>query len=112
MAINNLQFVILLCKFYLEPEKRRYMDKKNRTRVDAQLERGNFPQIMTLHEVAYYLGLHDLTIYRLIQEGKIPAAKVGGSWRFKKDVIDRWIEKDMDNHYHHTDEMSHGRPKP
>ena len=59
-------------------------------------ERSNKPiALMTLREVAAYLGLHHLTIYRLIQEGKIPAARLGGRWRFKKDVLDRWIEKDM-----------------
>lgn len=52
-------------------------------------------QIMTLREVAQYLGLHYLTIYRLIQERKIPAARLGGRWRFKKDILDRWIEKEM-----------------
>ena len=53
------------------------------------------PEIMTLQEVADYLGLHYLTIYRLIQERKIPAAKIGGSWRFRKDVLDDWIKNDM-----------------
>ncbi|HTL47331.1 MAG TPA: helix-turn-helix domain-containing protein [Verrucomicrobiae bacterium] len=52
-------------------------------------------EIMTLQEVADYLGLHYLTIYRLIQERKIPAAKIGGSWRFRKDVLDEWIKNDM-----------------
>lgn len=55
----------------------------------------NVPDIMTLQEVADYLGLHYLTIYRLIQENKIPAAKIGGSWRFRKDVLDEWINSDM-----------------
>ena len=50
---------------------------------------------MTLQEVADYLGFHHLTIYKLIQEKKIPAAKLGGSWRFKRDVLDKWIENDM-----------------
>lgn len=54
-------------------------------------------QIMTLREVAEYLGLHYLTIYRLIREGKIPAARLGGRWRFKRDVLDRWIENDMES---------------
>lgn len=51
--------------------------------------------LMTLREVAKYLGLHYLTVYRLIQEGKIPAARLGGRWRFKKEILDRWIENDM-----------------
>lgn len=57
------------------------------------------PPIMTLQEVADYLGLHYLTIYRLIQEKKIPAAKIGGSWRFRKDVLDEWIKNDMNQRF-------------
>ena len=57
--------------------------------------------LMTLHEVADYLGLHYLTVYRLIQEGKIPAARLGGRWRFKKDILDRWIENDMNGRMIH-----------
>ena len=53
--------------------------------------------LMTLREVADYLGLHYLTIYRLIQERKIPAARLGGRWRFKKEVLDEWIEKEMND---------------
>ena len=53
-------------------------------------------QLMTLREVASYLGLHYLTVYRLIQKKKLPAARLGGRWRFKKDVLDRWIENDME----------------
>ena len=64
--------------------------------------RPNRTQIMTLKEVAAYLGLHHLTIYRLIQEKKIPAARLGGRWRFKKDVLDKWIETEMKDHFRQT----------
>ena len=46
---------------------------------------------MTVQEVADYLHVsHDL-IYRLAQKGKIPASKVGGRWRFKRELIDQWM---------------------
>lgn len=46
---------------------------------------------MTVQEIAEYLHVsHDL-IYRLAQKGKIPASKVGGRWRFKRESIDRWM---------------------
>ncbi len=48
-------------------------------------------QIMTPKEAAKYLGLHLITIYRLIKKGKLPGFKVGGQWRFKKDILDAWI---------------------
>lgn len=48
-------------------------------------------QIMTVQEVAKYLGVHPVTVYRLIKETDIPAFKIRGQWRFKKDVFDAWL---------------------
>ncbi len=47
--------------------------------------------IMTIKEVSEYLKLTEKTAYRLVAEGKIPGFKVGGSWRFRRTEIDRWI---------------------
>ncbi len=55
-------------------------------------------QIMTLREVAKYLGLHAMTVYKLTREGRVPAAKIGGQWRFKRDVLDEWLESQMHRH--------------
>jgi len=41
-------------------------------------------QMMTVDEVANYLKMKVVTIYKHAQQGKIPAFKVGSSWRFKK----------------------------
>ena len=46
---------------------------------------------MTFKEVAEYLKLAEKTAYRLAAEGKLPGFKVGGSWRFKRDDIEKWI---------------------
>ena len=53
---------------------------------------------MTLREVAQYLGLHVMTVYKLTREGRVPAAKIGGQWRFKRDVLDEWLETQMHKH--------------
>jgi len=50
-------------------------------------------QIMTPKEAARYLGLHLVTIYRLIKKGQLPGFKIGGQWRFKKDLLDEWIKR-------------------
>ena len=55
-------------------------------------------KIMTLREVAGYLGLHVMTVYKLTREGRVPAAKIGGQWRFKRDVLDGWLETQMHKH--------------
>ncbi|MFM2579813.1 methylation-associated defense system helix-turn-helix domain-containing protein MAD1 [Vibrio fortis] len=50
-------------------------------------------QILTLKEVAAYLKLAEKTAYRLASEGKLPGFKVGGSWRFKREDLEAWIEE-------------------
>lgn len=54
-------------------------------------------QIMTPKEAAKYLGFHLVTIYRLLKKQEIPATKIGGQWRFKKDVLDAWLMSRMNN---------------
>lgn len=49
--------------------------------------------ILTLKEVALYLKLTEKTAYRLAAEGKLPGFKVGGGWRFKREDIEAWIER-------------------
>lgn len=50
-------------------------------------------QILTLKEVAAYLKLAKKTACRLASEGKLPGFKVGGSWRFKHEDLEAWIEE-------------------
>lgn len=47
-------------------------------------------QAFTAEEIAQYLKLHPYTIRRLARENKIPAFRVGGQWRFRKDEIEAW----------------------
>lgn len=48
-------------------------------------------EIITVNEVAEYLRMNPMTIYRLAQQGKIPASKVLGCWRFKRREIEAWL---------------------
>lgn len=56
-------------------------------------------QILTLKEVAAYLKLAEKTAYRLTSEGKLPGFKVGGSWRFKREDLEMWIEGQKTQNY-------------
>lgn len=47
---------------------------------------------MTVREVAKFLNVGNITVYRLVQAGDLPGFKVAGSWRFQKVDIERWIE--------------------
>lgn len=54
-------------------------------------------QIMTVKDVASYLKLNERTVYRMATSAKIPAFKVGTSWRFKRADLERWIEEQTNN---------------
>jgi len=47
--------------------------------------------ILTLEELHTYLKIPKPTLYSLAQSGRIPAAKIGKHWRFRKAVIDEWL---------------------
>ena len=48
---------------------------------------------MTTKEASEYLQLSYMTIYKLAQQGDLPAYKLGGHWRFNKKVLDEWFAK-------------------
>jgi PTS system nitrogen regulatory IIA component len=48
-------------------------------------------QILTAKEVAKFLKLTEVTIYKYAKEGKIPARRIGSRWRFDKDKIDELL---------------------
>jgi two-component system, response regulator, stage 0 sporulation protein F len=50
-------------------------------------------EIMTAQELSAYLKITTTTIYKLAQQGGIPSFKIGSEWRFKKELVDRWLEK-------------------
>ncbi len=50
-------------------------------------------EILTITEVAEYLKVAERTLYRLVAAKKIPAFKVGGTWRFSKTEIEQWIKR-------------------
>jgi excisionase family DNA binding protein len=62
--------------------------------VSPAQENGRSPahDILTLEEVASYLRLTPQTIYKWAQEKRIPGAKLGKEWRFRKSIIDRWLD--------------------
>ena len=55
--------------------------------------RASKTDILMIKEVAEYLKVTERTIYRLAAAKKIPAFMVGGSWRFSRADIDRWIQQ-------------------
>ena len=50
-------------------------------------------EVMTLREASQYLGISPDTLYKYLGDKSIPAFKLGNRWRFKKDLLDRWMER-------------------
>ena len=53
-------------------------------------------QIMTTKEIAKYLGVHEMTVYRWLKKGVLPGFKIGGRWRSKKDLLDAYLVRRME----------------
>lgn len=47
--------------------------------------------LLDMRQIADYLQMNKMTVYKLAREGKIPAFKVASEWRFKKELIDEWL---------------------
>ena len=50
-------------------------------------------ELMTIEDLSEYLRVTRRTIYDWLKHNKIPALKLVGQWRFKRDKIDEWIER-------------------
>jgi excisionase family DNA binding protein len=48
---------------------------------------------LTTEEVLSYLNVTPRTIYRLIRSGELPALRIGRQWRFRRDDLDAWLER-------------------
>lgn len=56
-------------------------------------------KLLTLEEASKYLGIAKGTLYLYARSGRVPAIKVGYLWRFDKDDLKRYLEKQMKSYY-------------
>ncbi len=49
-------------------------------------------EVMNIKEASAYLGISPDTLYRYVYDDKIPAFKLGNRWRFKKNILDQWMD--------------------
>ncbi len=50
-------------------------------------------EVMDIREASEYLGVSRDTLYKYVTQERIPAFKLGNRWKFKKTVLDRWMER-------------------
>lgn len=60
----------------------------------------------SVEDVARYFGVNPSTVYRLAQRGTFPGFKIGGQWRFSKEMLDSWVAKQMNGERLKPDEGS------
>ena len=56
------------------------------------------PKLLTIDELADYLGLQKQTIYNWLHQKKLSGIKIGGVWRFNRKDVDEWLK----SKYHRT----------
>ena len=49
-------------------------------------------QVLTVKEVAQYLKVNERTIYRMAEAGRIPAFRIGNTWRIRESDLNVWIK--------------------
>jgi excisionase family DNA binding protein len=51
--------------------------------------------LLDVEEVAEYLGVGQVTIYRWCREGRLSCLKLGKSWRIRRDALDGFLQQSM-----------------
>lgn len=59
--------------------------------IVVQIQKENDDRVLTFKEAEMYLKIPRSSLYKLLQEGRIPARKVGRHWRFIKTELDEWL---------------------
>ena len=64
-----------------------------RTILWPRKTKADSPEVMNIRQASKYLGVSPDTLYKYVNEQKIPAFKLGNRWRFKKSRLDQWMEE-------------------
>jgi excisionase family DNA binding protein len=48
-------------------------------------------RFVTVAEVADQLRVSNMTVYRLVQSGELPAVRIGRSYRIREDDVDKYL---------------------
>lgn len=64
-------------------------------------------EVMNIREASHYLGISRETLYKYVLEERIPAFKLGNRWKFKKTVLDFWMEEKSTGRHEHVSRKKH-----
>jgi len=60
--------------------------------IQGGLSMADAREVMNIRQASQYLGVSPDTLYKYVSEEKIPAFKLGNRWKFKKSILDTWME--------------------
>jgi excisionase family DNA binding protein len=58
-----------------------------------KMRKQRITRLLSVDELADYLGLQKQTIYNWLNQKKIAGIKIGKVWRFERKYIDEWLTK-------------------
>ena len=61
--------------------------------MDKATDMADSREVMNIRQASQYLGVSPDTLYKYVNEQRIPAFKLGNRWRFKKSRLDQWMEE-------------------
>src|SRR5215217_9736448 len=50
-------------------------------------------QLLRTEEVAEYLGVGPVTVYRWCREGSLPCVKIGRRWRVRREALEEFVRR-------------------
>ena len=59
----------------------------------ASVESTTLREVMDIRQASDYLGISGDTLYRYASDGFVPAFKLGNRWRFKRSLLDAWMDE-------------------
>lgn len=52
-------------------------------------------RLLTIKQLAAYLNVNERTVLKLASNSELPAVRVGNQWRFRKAMVDTWLDDQM-----------------
>ncbi|MGH9616684.1 MAG: helix-turn-helix domain-containing protein [Acidobacteriaceae bacterium] len=73
-------------------QRRAALTFSNARLVENQSHGWEAREVMDIRQAADYLGISSDSLYKYASEKTIPAFKLGNRWRFKRSLLNRWME--------------------
>ena len=84
------------------PERLVFRSHQRMNSISGVQRMAEIREVMDIREASEYLGVSRETLYKYVFDERIPAFKLGNRWKFKKTLLDRWMEIESTQSNHRT----------